>query len=255
MLTWLHWRYASGSPDERVLEAAGQLLWFFLLRSGEALVSDASPWHTDRVITGADVIPRRNGARVRDFADADEVVLHIKGSKTDQYNTGCTRNLYRTGGDVCPVEACRRIQAAFPERFDSEAHLPLFRYSDGRFVRRQDLERAARAAAIAEGVPPEKMGGHSFRIGGATAMYQAGIELDVIRRFGRWLTMVVHGYLWETHERQREFASKMVGQSFEFTYPGSRSRLAAVPGGTSSGLRRRPSRQHQPRRLSCPRCR
>ena len=34
------------------------------------------------------------GHRVRDFKDADEVVLFLKGSKTDQYNTGFMRNLY-----------------------------------------------------------------------------------------------------------------------------------------------------------------
>ena len=60
-------------------------------------------------------------------------------------------------------------------------------------------------------------------------MYQAGVELANVQRFGRWLTPVVHQYLWETHDKQRTFASSMVKTNFEFTYPGSRTPLTQEP--------------------------
>ena len=54
------------------------------------------------------------------------------------------------------------------------------------------------------------MGSHSLRIGGATALYRAGHDIETIKRFGRWTSSAVHSYLWETNERQRGLAENMV---------------------------------------------
>ena len=53
------------------------------------------------------------------------------------------------------------------------------------------------------------MGSHSLRIGGATSLYHAVKDLEAVKRYGRWTTDCYHIYLWEDHERQRDFAQGM----------------------------------------------
>ena len=65
-------------------------------------------------------------------------------------------------------------------------------------------------AASACGIDPARMGSHSLRIGGATALYKAGVDVETIKRIGRWSSSAVHAYLWDTHERQKGMAAKMV---------------------------------------------
>ena len=67
---------------------------------------------------------RLEGERIHNISEADEAVVHIKGSKTDQYNMGHLKNQYRSGYDFCPVLILAGMQRRFPQRFGSEAHLP-----------------------------------------------------------------------------------------------------------------------------------
>ena len=107
----------------------------------------------------------------------------MKGSKTDQYNVGCVRNHYRANQPLCPVEALQGLQEVCPARFESEASLPLFRKQDGRVLTRSELTAALKWAAVATGGDPDRTASHSLRIGGATAMFQAGVEFPRIKRF------------------------------------------------------------------------
>jgi len=118
----------SDNKDEVVLACAAVTAWFFLLRSGEYVANPGQPWQLHRVVRGGDVFPRKGGEAVQRFEAADEVVLNLTESKTDQYNAGHIRNHYRAHpAVVCPVVAMEKMQEMFPERFSSEASLPLFR--------------------------------------------------------------------------------------------------------------------------------
>ena len=129
-LRWAIHRYWHASNDEFVVFAALVLAWFFLLRGGEFCLNPSSPWQLDRVIRGADVRPQLDGRPTDKFEDADEVVLHLRGSKGDQFNESQERNLFRSGEDLCPVRVMAELQRRFPQRWSSEADLPLFRKSD-----------------------------------------------------------------------------------------------------------------------------
>ena len=48
-----------------------------------------------------------------------------------------------------------------------------------------------------EGFPSERYGSHSLRVGGATALYHAGVPVEVIKRYGRWVSDCFQGYLWD----------------------------------------------------------
>ena len=166
---------------------------------------------------GADAIPRLDGEQVKDFKNADEMVVNINGSKVDQCNVGTLRNLYRTGDEVCPVAALEEMDAAFPGRRERDAAVPLFRKQSGEVVRRQEVRALLGAAAQAQGIPASRMGSHSLRIGGATAMYHADRELEAIKRFGRWASSAFHVYLWEAHDAQQDLAQSMVRDTFTLT--------------------------------------
>lgn len=113
---------------------------------GEYTTQDKTGWRWDRVLTGQDVTPRCKGKEVQRFQDTDEVVVYIKGSKTNQYNAGCVRNHYRSGGTVCPVAVMDKLQRLFPERWMQEAHMPLFRLRSGRMLPCATLTKLAKEA-------------------------------------------------------------------------------------------------------------
>ena len=122
------------------------------------------------------------------FGLANELALELRASKTDQYNTGTWRNHFRTSGSsVCPLEAMAALQRAHPERFGtgSEALKPLFRRAKGGPVLTSQVKTLLDKAALAVGLPPERMGTHSLRIGGASALLHAGLPIETIKRKGR----------------------------------------------------------------------
>ena len=63
------------------------------------------------------MVPRSQGMPHRSFASADEVVLTIRGSKTDQLNEGNVKNHFRADGELCVVEALQHVQSRAPERW------------------------------------------------------------------------------------------------------------------------------------------
>ena len=231
MLRWAEERYTRGDSDGLVLFVAAVTAWFFLLRMGEYTTNDKAGWRCDRVVTGRDVTPRREGKEVQQFRDADEIVLYIKGSKTDQFNVGCIRNHYRTGDEICPVVAMERLQKRFPERWEAESHLPLFRLASGKLLPVTALSRFTKEAGAAVGADPDLFDTHSLKIGGATAMYHGSGEFATVKRFGRWATDTVHDYLWEVHERQKGLAASMVKHDYELTAPTAKPKQTLDTGG------------------------
>ena len=191
--------------DRATVWAAINTGWHFLLRSSEYLPNPGAL--LSKVMLGTDVVPRRDGKAVRWFSSADEVMIHIKGSKTDQYNVGTVRNHFATSGPLCIVGAFRELERLAPGRFRREE--PLFRYKDGSPVLREHVQHYLRLAAVGCGGDPDRMGSHSLRIGGASALYHATQDMAYVQRFGRWASEAYHCYLWETHELTRGMAQKM----------------------------------------------
>ena len=115
MLTWLGLHLQFGKTAE------GSLLWaaicfgyFFLLRASEYLgVGYTDP---NRGLRGRDVILKEEGVPVglERIGYADEVVLTIRGSKTDIYNRGEVRNHFRSGDVLCPVSSAVALFMTVP---------------------------------------------------------------------------------------------------------------------------------------------
>ena len=169
---------------------------------------------------GEDVALRKGTEEAQKVSEATEIVVHLKGSKTDQLNVGTTRNQYKTEEELCPVAACQRLFMEFPERFrGEEAKWPLMRWSSGKPVRREDIQHVLELSALAAGRCPAEMGSHSLRIGGATAMYHSTNDLARVRRFGRWASDCFHVYLWELHEPMKGVAREMSTDATELVKP------------------------------------
>ena len=221
MLNWLHGYLFEGSDytpfDAVVTWCAICEAFFFLLRASEYLVQHNRSWSESRVVRGMDLAFKRYNKPCHP-PEAEEIVLQITQSKTDQYNAGTIRNAFTTGEVLCPVKSAVALWKLAPERFrGTEEKLPLFRRKDGTPIQRTTIQQLLELSAVSQGIDASKMGSHSLRIGGATALYHTVNNLDVVKRFGRWSSDAFHGYLWEAHEPQRHLAKAMAKSENELT--------------------------------------
>ena len=151
------------------------------------------------------------GLRTLDLSCAMEIALELRASKTAQYNLGAWRNHFRSGREICPVEAMALLQRHHPERFGNGAEVlkPLFRRANGGPILSSQVKIMLANAAEECGMPPDRMGSHSLRIGGASALLHAGIQIENIMRWGRWLSNSFQRYLWEANETAQGVSRKM----------------------------------------------
>jgi hypothetical protein len=144
------------------------------------------------------------------FRDADEVVLTIRGSKTDQLNRGEVRNHFRTSDpDFCVVQAIEWFASHAPDRFDVQRAGHLLVWENGDAIRRDELQMVLEKAAEAMGVSPEHIGSHSLRFGGASALWAAYKDTSLVRRWGRWASESFQTYLWDSRGSARGVSEAM----------------------------------------------
>eukprot|EP00971_Amphidinium_carterae_P238915 4742543-Amphidinium_carterae.1 len=218
MLAWLHDRLvgcgAEGSGERInsiVLWAALVFGFFFLARAGEYLA--VHEVDSKKVLRGADVI-FKNGEQVVYGEYAERIEVHFRQAKNDQFYFGQTRAHFRiTEGDrrLCPVHAMAMLEKKLPHRFrgGSEAHMPLFRWSDGTALQRTEVQNALRKAARALQLPESRIATHSLRIGGASSLFHHTGSLELVRRYGRWSSTTFHRYLWNSAEQAKGLAGAM----------------------------------------------
>jgi integrase len=201
MLEWLgkHMKLGQNGgprvPGEIRIWTAIVIGYFFLLRVSELLE-----------VRFEDIQPRRGDAWCGEWSRADSATVLIRGSKTDQFNLGCIRTQHRVGGTLCPVGVMKMWSSLNPTDETILGLNGVHAKREGRHV----IQAWLKAAATAVGLPAERVGTHSLRIGGATALYNAGWELGAIQRFGRWASNAFHGYLWDSHSLQKGASKAMM---------------------------------------------
>ena len=170
MLRWIRTGIRpEASLDGATLWVALLLGFFFLLRASEYFAPEVGD-RAAKGVRGADLTPRLQGSPISSFALADEVVLTIRGSKTDQLNEGNVKSHFRAAGVFCVIEALQYLQAREPERWRTERHDPLLRWANGKSLRRREVQAPIMQAAGALGGDPARIGTHSLRFGGASAL-------------------------------------------------------------------------------------
>ena len=209
MLSWIRsGLHPQRSMEDAVLWAALLLGFFFLLRVGEYLAPETVD-NRKKGLRGSDLIPWKDGLPVTTFRQADEVVLRIRGSKTDQLNEGHVKNHFRSGSDLCVIEALEFLQALAPRRWNEEKDSYLLANAHGKPLRRAEIHASLARAASALGGDPGRMGTHSLRFGGASALWAAYRDSAVVKRWGRWDSEAFQGYLWEARSNAEGVSAAM----------------------------------------------
>ena len=212
MLTWI------GEVLEYGRRAEAALIWaaitfgfFFLLRASEYL--DVGYVDPGKGMKGIDVLLRENGTfcQMGRIPHADEVVLTVRGSKTDIYNKGESRNHFATTDLLCPVKAAINLFRHYPQRYrgGSEDQAPLFRTEDGKVLPRAAVTSLLEASAKALGMPEGDLGTHSLRFGGASAIWASYGDSQMVKRWGRWSSDSFQTYIWDARKSAQGVAEKM----------------------------------------------
>ncbi|OWZ05167.1 hypothetical protein PHMEG_00022792, partial [Phytophthora megakarya] len=115
-----------------------------------------------------------------------------RGSKTDQLGIATSRTMAISGTSwLCPVRAAL---ALLKENSRLPPHAPLC-WADNAILPARVVDRAIKQAAEACGYESSRYGTHSFRAGGATALYQAGCDDSTIKLQGRWASDCFQQYI------------------------------------------------------------
>ena len=183
------------SSDAAMVMAALTTAWFYMLRCKE--FAESNGVDKDMILRGCDV--RLSSGGLTDVVNPEEVTIQFRKTKVDQLGFGEAKTLKATGRQfLCPVEAMARMQKYWPNRFNhghGESLEPLFRWAGGGVLKRLEIQHFLQAAADGVGLPKSRFLSHSLRVGGATALYQATADIELVKRMGRWTSSAVHRYL------------------------------------------------------------
>eukprot|EP00435_Cladocopium_sp_Y103_P033871 s4663_g8.t1 len=226
MLKWVGNHLAAGADSQgelkmdcRMLQAALLTAWFFMICARE--FADSGGVDEAMVLWGHDVQLSAQGEPVKPGQKAEEVTLQFRKTKADQEAFGTCKTMMRTEvKNVCVVEALERLREVAPRRLGGPESLqPLFRWSSGSVLKRLEVQNVLQKAARAVGLPAERFQSHSLRIGGASALFQAMGEVEVVKRTGRWTSGSVHRYLHDSGDVLKKLSQKMasVDQFIHYT--------------------------------------
>ena len=176
-----------------------------LLRSSEFACDAGVQWKPDRHISRADVVS----------LSADKMVLMIAPCKNMHHLGGKTCPLVIGGGGefvdaVWEVRNMLRVDPVDPALATST---PLFRTpSTNEPLRTGPVRDITRVLMTAIGEDPAEFGTHSYRIGGATALFAAGADPTVIRTMGRWSSDCYRLYVRACYEQSLSWTRRAGSQ-------------------------------------------
>jgi hypothetical protein len=197
-------------PKDVMLWGGLMLAYFFLLRSSEYAASSGF-FDVKRALLVGDVEFFLRGQPVEDWHAADELVVCIRASKTDQTRIGVLRNVYATGKDLCPVWAAAAVMDL---RRRCAADEPLLQYGPGRVLDRADVSGVLKACALAMGQEAANFASHSLRIGGASCMLACGYSEEYIRRQGRWHSFCWRRYAYDSRDQMQGVSTAMASSAY-----------------------------------------
>ena len=205
--------------NHQILWGVILVAWYFMLRRSEYLQEgspkrDTQATGSRRPLMDGDLLARYEKRYTHWGGPVDEIVAHLKGSKTDWLNQGTVRShsALATGHphpQLCPVRALQIIHRANPKRLAPGSRVGWATWANG-----DNIPATAITALLRLANPhPERAASqaslHSLRAGGATALYQATGSLDLVKRMGRWRSEAVSVYLWESHQLMAGLAGQM----------------------------------------------
>jgi len=138
------------------------------------------------------------------------VTVKLEYTKTDTlWRYGGTAKYFPSGTSLCVVKALWAIL----EHDTRPAHAPLFviKGPGGNAVNlhRRHVSKFVKEMAKLAGLPISKFDTHSFRAGGACALWAANYSCADIQVFGRWRSDCFRIYLCQAEDRIKDVTRKM----------------------------------------------
>ena len=187
--------------DARVLYAAALLAFFGLHRVSELAITKG----TYKGLRRGNVLfskEQHNGVPVW-------VTINLEYTKTDtMWRYGGKAKYFQSGRTLCVVSALWAIL-----KDDTRpAHSPLFVLTvKGRvaYLARRHIAGIVKEMARLSGLPMSKFDTHSFRAGGACALWAAGYTAGDIQVYGRWRSDCWRIYVCQSDDKLREVTRRM----------------------------------------------
>jgi hypothetical protein len=179
------------NPDHACIRAAITLAFQGLLRSAEYSMTGSTKWNKKDHLTR------------RDLAELTlrRLVLWMHPCKNMHHLKGKTVPLVIGAGGTY-LDAVQELANYLGLDPDRSEDTPLFRLpSTGEALRDSDVMAWTRALMAAVGLDPNEYGTHSYRIGGATALFAQGADPTVIRTMGRWSSDIYRLYVRACFDR------------------------------------------------------
>ena len=147
---------------------------------------------------------------VTDLRLVDVVQQFISSSKRDQAGKGVHLRLSRSGNPyLCPVLAAWSLLIDAASRHAGPDE-PLCAWEPEKVLTCEEMARFAKKSAALCGQDPNLYSTHSFRSGGATALFRGGAPDLAIQKFGRWASDVYKRYAWIDDQTVAGLAPRMV---------------------------------------------
>ena len=178
-----YWSANNQGDDTLMIWAACCLCFFGFLRAGEICTPSNAKFDPGCHLSPADI-------SIDDLSHPSILRICIKQSKTDPFRKGVHIIVGATGDCLCPVAAVLQYLA-----IRGKEPGPLFRFSNGSALTRQNFVSSVRRALSGIGLQTSLYSGHSFRIGAATTAAAQGISDALIKTMGRWESIAYTTYI------------------------------------------------------------
>ena len=198
------------SNPRHVVAWAGVTVGFFLCMRTSEYLAEGYTFDPVRSLTTDKIIPHLGDVVLDslDFESADSLTVIFELSKTDQNRVGCSRTVFSTGDDLCPIEAHKALRRLREGNWSSGA--AAMGDGSGWVMNRDVMTAILKATAVDLGLDGADFATHSLRIGGATTMAATGLYTDdEIRRFGRWKSDCWRRYVYAARGCVRGLAAAM----------------------------------------------
>lgn len=149
--------------------------------------------------------------------------MHISGSKTDWLNQGRSRAHTKVSdssptSDICVGREVVSLFAEFPAKFSRNRDLPVAGWGNSTPILPSAVTAFLRVD-VGKGVISLRNIPALTEGRGATALYRAAREIDLVARFGRWRSRSISVYLWGAASFTRASAPQWRPEGKCFTIP------------------------------------
>lgn len=176
----------------RLLWGGLLLGYFFLLRRSEYLYIGRQ--HHAYALKLRDILFYDGLGRQCKPSKAQRVGITLMGAKNNQYGREEARYHDKSGDKIiCPVSAARWIIKG-AKAFGTAPDQPALSTGFGSGISAKDMSATIKEAARESSMDPARFSTHSVRVGGATALLNAGADRLAIKVMGRWLSSAFEEY-------------------------------------------------------------